>query len=1170
MRLSKVKLAGFKSFVDPTVITFPSNLVGVVGPNGCGKSNVIDAVRWVMGESSASRLRGDSITDVIFKGSSSRKPVGAATVELIFDNTETTIEGQYAKYSEISIRRVVSRDSISNYYLNGVRCRRKDITGIFLGTGLGPRSYSIIEQGMISRMIEAKPEEMRVFIEEAAGISKYKERRKETSSRIGRTKENLDRLLDVIDEIEKQINHLKRQAKTAERYKRMREDERRFSADILAIRIRELNKNALEVEKIFMEKKVLLDSRLANQRKIEASIESQRLEHNEKTDSFNKVQANYYKVGSEISRLEQSIEYSLEIELRQKKELEQAIQNNSEIEDHISLDKEQIVDIENVLNTLEPSIINANKSESIAKNSLNSAEHAIQMWQEKWNDFKSKENEFTQTITVESNRLSDSESGLKIINEKQDRLKKEENSIDMEALKQKILLFTEEDKKNLSSKESLEKILNELNQEITDLRKRSNDLVVILDQRRNKVRAKEVELFKLTALQNAAYGSQSDEDIKWLKTNGLSKNKRIAQNITISNGWEIAVETVLGDYLEGLCVNGIQQGVEVIKGLKVGRFTMINNVQTKQKTDFENNSLASKVESAPDAIYSLLENIMIADTLDQALDISENSKIKGSVITKNGVWMSMDWVKVFRGKDNIAAGILPREQNIRKLEKEIKQLVFDCNTSDKDLENIRKNLEKKELKKDQIQNETVESGNNYLTTKGELDSLVNQLDQLNINQCNSIEEVNSLQAEKIALEAIIKKSRGNLEEAKQSLLKLESLSANIEGEKDKLYDELERVRSQYEADRKIAQEMIIQYESKKSTKQSAAQNLERMISQQKHFKTRKKEIQQQIELNKQPLLDSKNILEEQLSEKIISEKELSNARVIVETIENELKASDQARLEKERAVNDARVGLDESKEESQIIKIRREGLDEQLIQTDFNYEELLDEMSDSATLDNFNEQLEKVSLKINRLGPINLAAIDELKTNSERKEYLDSQMEDLNSALSTLESAIRKIDRETRSRFRETFNQVNSGFEKLFPKLFGGGQAYMELIGDDLLSAGVSVMARPPGKRNSTINLLSGGEKALTAVALVFAIFELNPSPFCMLDEVDAPLDDTNVNRFCEIVREMSSKVQFIFITHNKATMELARQLSGVTMQEPGVSRLVSVDLDEAVKMTVD
>ena len=318
------------------------------------------------------------------------------------------------------------------------------------------------------------------------------------------------------------------------------------------------------------------------------------------------------------------------------------------------------------------------------------------------------------------------------------------------------------------------------------------------------------------------------------------------------------------------------------------------------------------------------------------------------------------------------------------------------------------------------------------------------------------------------------------------------------------------------------------------------------------------------------MIDSRNFLEEQLSEKISAEQDLSNARTVVETMENDLKQLDQARLEKERAVSEARVNLDESKEESQVIKIRREGLVEQLSETDFSFEELLDEMSDAATLDNFNDQLERISLNINRLGPINLAAIGELETNSERKEYLDSQMEDLNSALSTLESAIRKIDRETRSRFRETFNQVNSGFEKLFPKLFGGGQAYMELIGDDLLSAGVSVMARPPGKRNSTINLLSGGEKALTAVALVFAIFELNPSPFCMLDEVDAPLDDTNVNRFCEIVKDMSTKVQFIFITHNKATMELARHLSGVTMQEPGVSRLVSVDLDEAVKMSVD
>ena len=1170
MRLSKIKLAGFKSFVDPTVISFPSNLVGVVGPNGCGKSNVIDAVRWVMGESSASRLRGDSITDVIFKGSSSRKPVGAATVELIFDNTETNIEGEYAKYNEISIRRVVSRDSISNYYLNGVRCRRKDITGIFLGTGLGPRSYSIIEQGMISRMIEAKPEEMRVFIEEAAGISKYKERRKETSSRIGRTKENLDRLLDVIDEVEKQINHLNRQAKTAERYKKMRQDERRFSADILVIRMRDLNKNFLEFEELFTKNNLLLDSRLAEQRKVEAYIESQRLNQNEKTDLFNTVQANYYKVGSEISRLEQSIEYSQEIELRQKKDLEQAIQNGSEINDHISIDKEQIVDLENILNELEPGIINANTSETTSKASLDTAENSIRAWQDQWDGFKLKENEYSQNITIESNRLSDSETGLTAINDKQDKLKKEVSANQTKEIDIKILQLSSDYKKNASHKESLEKDFSELSQEIIDHRKENNIMVAAIDDQRKKVRDREAELFKLTALQNAAYGNQSDQNIKWLKDNGLSKNKRIVQNLKITNGWEMAVETVLGDYLEGLCVNGIHQGVEVIRGIKVGRFTMINSVQSKQKSDFKDDSLASKVESAPDAIYSLLEDVIISDSLEKALNICENSASKLTVITSNGVWLSKDWVRIFRGKDDIEIGILPREQKIRELEKEIKQLIFDCNRSDKDLEDMRMNLEKGESRKDKLQDEITKSVNNYLDTKSELDSSINQLKQVNSLQSNYTQEVDILQAEKIALEAIIKTSKENLDKASRSLESLKNSSSGLETDRDKLNQELVRVRDQYEVDRKIAQDMIIQYESKKSTQQSASQNLERMVSQQSHFESRKKEIRRQIELNEQPLIDNKNLLEDQLSEKIEAEQNLNNARVIVEKIENELLLSDQSRLQKERAVNEARIELDNSKEELQAIKIRREGLDEQLVQTDYNYEELLDEMTDSATLNDFTNQLEGILLKINRLGPINLAAIDELKVNTERKEYLDSQMGDLRNALSTLETAIRKIDRETKSRFRETFNQVNSGFEKLFPKLFGGGQAYMELIGDDLLSAGVSVMARPPGKRNSTINLLSGGEKALTAVALVFAIFELNPSPFCMLDEVDAPLDDTNVIRFCEIVKDMSSKVQFIFITHNKATMELARQLSGVTMQEPGVSRLVSVDLDEAVKLSVD
>ena len=1170
MRLSKVKLAGFKSFVDPTVISFPSNLVGVVGPNGCGKSNVIDAVRWVMGESSASRLRGDSITDVIFKGSSSRKPVGAAAVELIFDNTATTIEGEYAKYNEISIRRVVSRDGISNYYLNGVRCRRKDITGIFLGTGLGPRSYSIIEQGMISRMIEAKPEEMRVFIEEAAGISKYKERRKETSSRIIRTKDNLDRLLDVIDEVDKQINHLNRQAKTAERYKTMKHEERRLSADILAIRIRDLNDDAIEIEKVFAEKKLLLDSKVAEQRKIEAELESYRLEQNEKSDNFNKAQANYYKVGSEISRLEQSIEYSTEIESRQKNDLEQAIKNAEEIEDHISLDQEQITDIDSMLSKLKPNIDDATQTEQMAKESLLASEQNIKKWQNEWEDLQIKKNAFSQNISIESTRLADAESALIIINAKVNKIKSDASADELNEIEHQIKKLIVINDNNRENRVTLENSLSSINENILKLRQKNNSMTASSESESKALRDKESELFRLNALQDAAYGNSEGQSIKWLEKSGLSKNKRIAQNLNVANGWEIAVETVLGDYLEGLCMNSMQQAIDTVKDFKEGRVTLIDNKCSSNNGDFNPETLASKVENAPDAIYLLLENVFVANSLDHATEIVEHSAKNISAITSKGVWLGKDWLRLFHEKSKNESSFISREKSIRMLEKEIKELIFNNNRAEDELIQIRKKLDETETQKDKLQDQITESINIYLKSKDELNTYRNQRDQLKILKSNSNNEISSLESEKKNLNKIILSSKSELEAASKSLDQLELLSSNLEIEKSKLDTELARVRDQYEVDRTNAQNMIIQYESNKSSKQSAAQNLERMITQKNHFESRKNDIQEQIQLNRQPLLDNKNLLEDQLSEKIKAESELNKARKILEKIEHELTSMDQQRLKTERSVQEANEDLSQSKEELQIIKIRREGLDEQIQQTQFEYITLIEEMQEASSLSLFEENLEKVTAKINRLGPINLAAIDELKINEERKEYLDSQLNDLNNALSTLEGAIRKIDRETKSRFRETFNKVNLGFEKLFPRLFGGGRAYMELIGDDLLSAGVTVMARPPGKRNSTINLLSGGEKALTAVALVFAIFELNPSPFCMLDEVDAPLDDTNVNRFCEIVKDMSEKVQFIFITHNKATMELARQLSGVTMQEPGVSRLVSVDLDEAMKMTAD
>ncbi len=1169
MRLSKVKLSGFKSFVDPTIITFPSNLVGVVGPNGCGKSNVIDAVRWVMGESSASRLRGDSITDVIFKGSSSRKPIGAASVELLFDNSASTIKGEYSKYNEISIRRVVSRDGISNYYLNGVRCRRKDITSIFLGTGLGPRSYSIIEQGMISRVIEAKPEEMRVFIEEAAGISKYKERRKETSSRIGRTKENLDRLLDVIEEVEKQIKHLNRQAKTAERYKKMRQNERRVSADILAIRIRDLNENAEKIEKIFSEKKLRLESNLADQRKIEAEIENYRVEQSEKNDTFNTIQANYYKIGSEISRLEQSIEYSIEIESRQKKDLKQAIENEKEVENHISLDKEQITDLENSLDELTLNFEQAKNSESTSKLSLQGADVAINKWQDKWNETISLENESLKDQSVALTQMENLEASLSSLNTNQAKLDKELFDINLKDIETRITHIEKKTSESKDVKDNLEESLSEISDEIIKLRKTESVLSKDFEAKMQFLREREAEQIRLVALQSMSYENKSEETKKWLKRSGFSKNKRIAQDIKVRKGWEIATETVLGDYLSGLRIDSIHRAIEASTNFKNGRITFINNIQTEQ-TEIKENSLASKVKNAPDVIFSILKNVLVTESLDEAISISEKLEQGKSVITKQGIWLCKDWVRIFRGDDTTEEGVLLRERSIVKLKQQIKELTFTCSENEKELISIKEKLKQSELKKDQIQRELPESISEYASLKSEVDALRYQLEQSSKHKNKGSNAIKNIESDKANIEDDIIKCQSSIENFTGKIKEIESIKSDLQKQKVKLDHELIRVKEQYEVDREFFQDMQIQYESKKTSKESASQNLDRMISQQVHFETRKNEIIEQIELNKQPLIDNRNLLEEQLGIKVSVEGELNKARKFVEKVESKLNTADQTRLEVERQVNESRNSLNDSKEELQAIQVRSEGVMEQLSQTDYNFDELVKEISEDLTLEELNKQLEKVTAKINRLGPINLAAIDELNVNTERKEYLDSQLEDLNNALSTLEGAIRKIDRETRSRFRETFNNVNSGFEKLFPKLFGGGQAYMELIGSDLLTAGVSVMARPPGKRNSTINLLSGGEKALTAVALVFAIFELNPSPFCMLDEVDAPLDDTNVNRFCEIVDEMSKKVQFIIITHNKITMELAKQLSGVTMQEPGVSRLVSVDIDEAVNIATN
>ena len=989
MQLSKIKLSGFKSFVDPTTISFPSNLVAVVGPNGCGKSNVIDAVRWVMGESSATRLRGDSIADVIFNGSSSRKPIGKASVELLFDNSDATLSGEYAKYNEISIRREVSRDGISKYYLNNTRCRRKDITSIFLGTGLGPRSYSIIEQGMISRLVEAKPEEMRVFVEEAAGISKYKERRKETSNRIKHTKENLCRLEDVIDEVENHLKHLQKQARAAKRYTKMKEDERKISAEHFAIRLREIKELQNNANTECSRKQTILESFIAEQRTIEAAIEVIRVKQSDKQEIFNDVQARFYKTSSEIAKIEQSIEYAADLKQRHRKDLELTIQNTKEISDHIKKDTIRISQFESSLSSL--------------------------------------------TSELEQSQKNEKQSAV---------------------------------------------LLKKLIEEMRELREEDIKLTDDLDNHLGTMRVVENKFASINAIQKAALGETNESINGWLKNKGLSKSKRVANSLEVQKGWENAVETVLGGYLQAICVTDIDDAVRNLISLKSGEVSFIDKNYFFEPHKHIQASLSSKVKNAPAAVISILDSVLIIESYEKALELRKKGFKKYSFVTKEGLWVGAGWLRVKRDSDE-DPGLLVRKEQLKNLAKEIQGINEIIN-------NIKKQLKK------------------------------------------------------------------------------------IRQRQKELDDELEKSREKFSQNRNLSQEITIKIENKKSTKEFVNHNLDRMKKQLSHFSSHENEIQEQIDLGNQPITNYQKDLDEQLKNRLDIESKLSAFRKDVEKIEIELRETDQKRMQKEQDIEKSRQSLNDNKIELEALRVRYEGLFEQFTQTEFELDHLLDSLDKSVTVEEWNDKLERIRSRINRLGPINLAAIDEQSNQSERKEYLDSQLKDLKDALSTLEGAIKKIDRETKHRFSETFNKINSGFKDLFPKLFGGGHAYIELTSEDLLSTGVTVMARPPGKRNSNINLLSGGEKALAAVALVFAIFKLNPAPFCLLDEVDAPLDDTNVNRFCDIVEEMSKKVQFVIITHNKVTMELARQLLGVTMQEAGVSRMVSVDIDEAVQMVAN
>jgi chromosome segregation protein len=1164
MRLSKIKLAGFKSFVDPTTIRFPSNLIGVVGPNGCGKSNVIDAVRWVMGESSAKHLRGDSMADVIFNGSSGRKPVGTATIELVFDNSDGSAGGQYASFAEISARRVLSRDGTSSYFLNGARCRRKDITGLFLGTGLGPRSYAIIEQGMISRLIEAKPEELRMYLEEAAGISKYKERRRETETRIRHTRENLDRLNDLRDEVEKQIRHLQRQARTAERYREYKAEERRLEAEVLALRLTVLESDEAEHAAALGERETGLQAAVADLRRAEAELEAARERHREDGEAMNVVQGDYYRVGAEIARLEQAIQHARELRNRQAQELEQAEQGLRDIRQNIDRDQDLLAELNSVLGTLGPELERARTAEAQSAEALRTAEQAMQDWQAAWEDFNRQASDARETVEVERARIEQLDAQVARLAERRRRLEEERARLAAEAGNDDLDAMEHE----LGRARELEQATQQrdvvVRDEIVMLREQDQELVGKLDAGRSELQTLRGTLASLQALQQAALGRRGGQVADWLAGRGLAERPRLAERLSVEAGWERAVETVLGHYLEAVCVESLDGVATALDSLTHGAASFLEASAGTAGTNSDE-ALARRV-GGDDGAVALLRGVYAVEDLGTALARRRSLESHESVITRDGIWLGPNWLRVNRAEDP-HAGVLAREQEIRELRASIGGAAYEVEELAARHEEIRARLAMLESSRDEVRQQAAEAHRAAAGLQASLQTARSRMEQAAARLQTLERESGETESHLGEADAAIRGSRGRLQSGIELMGGFEERRKALEGERERLLAALQEAREKARNDRAATQEIAIRVESRRTSLDSAGLSMQRFQEQMARFSARQQELQRQLETGVEPLAERQGALEGLLAERLEVEERLAAARRKVQGLEAELRDLQEQRATRDQVVDKVRDELEGLRLIAREVSVRLETAQEQFAATGFELDSIRNELAPEATIEAWEERLSQLSARIERLGPINLASIDELKEQSERKSYLDAQLADLNDALNTLENAIRKIDRETRSRFKETFDRVNVGMQEIFPRLFGGGHAYLELESDDLLEAGVTVMARPPGKRISTIHLMSGGEKALTAVALVFAIFQLNPAPFCMLDEVDAPLDDANVGRFCDIVRTMSEKVQFIIITHNKTTMEMVHQLTGVTMHEPGVSRLVAVDIDEAVQM---
>ncbi|MCU0755996.1 MAG: chromosome segregation protein SMC [Xanthomonadales bacterium] len=1161
MRLTTIKLAGFKSFVDPTTLHLPSNMTGIVGPNGCGKSNILDAVRWVLGESAASRLRGDSITDVIFNGSSTRKPVGQASVELLFDNSSGLIAGEYAAYTEISVKRLVGREGQSHYYLNGARCRRRDITDLFLGTGLGPRSYAIIEQGMISQIVEAAPDDLRVHLEEASGISKYKERRKETESRIRATRENLERIADLKNEVAKRLEHLERQAKQAQRYTELKAEQRLAAGRAAALNLQD-TESRLAAEREAGDRAETERERLTTElRRVESEGEQAFVASGEANEHFNQVQAESFELAATISRSEQELRFRRDAAERARRELDQTRAQRGQLIDQEAEDKEQLEALNAALMDAEPLLEELAVQVAEAREALEGAEAESRTVLAQQGVLLERMAEQRRQAELERTRLEFLDRRMRDALTRQEGLRHELGTLDPEG-------------QSADSEQARERLA--VAQEQVDLQTEALEaerVAVLAGQHRlqqAQARGREAEqelsrakgrLASLEALQHAALGQDRRELARWLEQRGLAAAPRLAEVLIVEPGWERAVETVLDSLLEAVVVEAPAQHAEQRVPGGVLYLLAPGSLRLPGAAD----SLAAQV-CGPAALLGWLGAVRTAADLDQARAMLPGLGVGQSVITPAGTWLSATFTRL-HGEGEAHDGVLARAREIETLQERVEALSEQVEQSRRAQDQARAEVQQAERSREAAQNALYAAHRRVAELSGQL--------QVQLSRAEAARQRGErIRAELAALATHLDQESAEARGLRAGVEALVEAMAGDESGRQRAADAVAHAQAAVDAARRrlreaeqLRHQRELGIEGQRASRRGLLQALGRIDQQLAALSARRQQLEQDIEQQLAPIPELERRLHLAIEQRLRVDAALKQAREAVEALQRQVQQLERERQRFELALGQSRERLSQHALAVQALELKAQQFGAQLAERELDPAVLLAELPEGLTAAACEAAVAELELRIRRLEPVNLAAIGELAEQQQRRDYLDIQTADLNVALESLEEAIRKIDKETRTRFKETFDNVNAGMQELFPRLFGGGSAYLELTGDDLLSTGVTIVARPPGKRPANIALLSGGEKALTAVALVFAIFKLNPAPFCILDEVDAPLDEANVGRFSTMVREMSSSVQFIFVSHNKVTMEAATQLCGVTMREPGVSRLVQVDLAEAARL---